>query len=173
MRDRLIHGYVDVTKLKEIRNEISDVAKAAHDLSQQLHPSVLSQLGLKTALEAECASYSRQHGMIVDFSAQSISEQLPDSVALCLYHLAQESLENIRRHAKTKKASVTLAGKGDEIVIVIRDFGRGFDLEAARTRGGLGLISMEERVRLLDGSVSVTSEPADGTQVEVHIPLEN
>ncbi|MEJ2008408.1 MAG: PAS domain S-box protein, partial [Acidobacteriota bacterium] len=159
-------------KLKEIRNELSKFAKAAHDLSQQLHPSVLSQLGLKSALEAECAGYSKKHGVTVDFSAENISEQLPDPIALCLYRVAQESLENVRRHAQTKKVSVKLARKGNEIVMVIRDFGKGFDLKAVRTRGGLGLVSMEERVRLVDGSLSVTSKPGEGTRVEVHIPLE-
>lgn len=160
-------------EVDKARNQIGDLAKATHDLSQQLHPSVLSQLGLKTALESECASYSQQYGIAVSFSTKNVPERIPDSTALCLYRVAQAGLENIRKHAQTQEASITLAGKGNEIVMIIRDFGKGFDLEAARTEGGLGLVSMEERVRLANGRLRIKSKPGEGTKVEVRIPLEN
>lgn len=160
-------------KLEEIRYGISDIAKAASELSHSLHPAAVSQLGLKTALEAECARHSQEQGLKVKFSAENIVERMPDTVALCLYRVAQESLKNIRKHARAKKASLTLTEKGGEIVMVIRDFGKGFDLSAARAGRGLGLVSMEERVRLVKGTLSVTSKPGKGTKVEVHVPLEN
>jgi signal transduction histidine kinase len=158
-------------KLRKIRKEISEVAKAIHDLSHSLHPAAVSQLGLAAALEAECAAFSKLHGITVNFSAESVPQSLPDEVALCLYRVAQEGLQNIRKHARAKTASVRLAGRSQEIAIVIQDFGRGFDLHAARRGDGLGLVSMEERVRLARGSLSVTSKPGDSTRIEVHIPI--
>jgi two-component system CheB/CheR fusion protein len=159
-------------KLVQIRNELSAVAKISHDLSHQLHPAALTQLGLGTALEAECASFSKLRDIAVHFSAGSVPEALPDAVATCLYRVAEESLENIRKHAQAKTASVTLAGKDREIVMVIQDFGRGFDLRDGLGRvGGLGFVSMEERVSLVHGSLSVNSKPGEGTRVEVRIPL--
>jgi two-component system, chemotaxis family, CheB/CheR fusion protein len=158
-------------ELEEIRNEISDLAKISHDLSHELHPAALAQLGIGPALEAECATFSKLHRIAVNFSAEGVPESLPDAVALCLYRVAQESLENIRKHAQAKMALVSLAGKGAEIVMVIQDLGRGFDFDAARRSGGLGLVSIEERVRLVKGSVSVTSKPGEGTRKEVRIPL--
>jgi signal transduction histidine kinase len=157
-------------EIEEMRKEISDLAKVSHDLAQELHPAALSQLGLEAALEAECATFSTLCGTTLHFSAESIPESLSGAAALCLYRVAQESLENIRKHAQAKTASVTLAGKGQEIVMVVQDFGRGFDPHAARG-GGLGLVSIEERVRLVNGSLSVKSKPGGGTQVEVRVPI--
>lgn len=159
-------------KLERIRNEINDVAKAATDLSHSLHPAALSQLGLGPALEAKCVNFSKQHGIEVNFHAESIPEVLSDPIALCLFRVAEEGLENIRKHSKAKQASVTLAVKGNHLVMVIHDLGKGFDPDSLRPRGGLGLISMEERVRLVGGKLSITPILGDGTKVEVIVPLE-
>jgi PAS domain S-box-containing protein len=160
-----------VENVRYIREEIGSVSKAIHDLSRTLHPTVLSQLGLETALEAECASYSQQHDIAVSFSSDSVPDPVPDDIALCLYRVAQESLQNIRKHAQTKKASVSLAGKDNSIVLVIRDPGMGFELGETRKRTGLGLVSIEERVRMVGGNLSIGSRPGQGTQVEVRIPI--
>ena len=159
-------------KLQDIGREINDVSKAVHDLSRLLHPAILSQLGLQPALEAECAAFSKLHGITVDFSAEKIPKSLPEAAALCLYRVAQECLQNIWRHAHTSKASIALAGRGRTIVMMIRDFGRGFDLHAVRGVEGLGLVNIEERIRLLKGSLAIHSQPGEGTQVEVRIPVE-
>lgn len=157
-------------KLTEISKEIGEAAKASHDLSRLLHPAVLSQLGLEVALEAECATFSKLRGIAVSFSAQSVPETLPDAAALCLFRVAQESLHNIRKHSQAKAASVSLARRGPEVVMVVQDFGRGFDVDAVRGKGGLGLVSMEERVRLVSGSLRVSSKPGEGTRVEARVP---
>ena len=160
-----------VKELEVIRNEISSAAKVAHDLSHELHPAALSQLGLAAALEAECANFSKLCGTAINFSRESVPASLPDAVALCLYRVALTSLENIRQHAQAKTASIKLAAKGTEMGMVIQDFGRGFDLHAAQRGCGLGLVSMEERVRLVNGKLSVNSKPGEGTRVEVRIPV--
>jgi len=159
-------------ELRKVGQEIREIAKATHDLSHALHPAAVTQLGLAAALEGECATFSEQRNITVEFSAEGVPESLPEAVALCLYRVAQEALQNIRKHAQTKTASITLTGKDHAIVLVIEDFGQGFDLEDARARSrGLGLISMKERVRLVNGSLRVSSKPGEGTRVEVRVPI--
>jgi PAS domain S-box-containing protein len=158
-------------KLQTMSREIGSVAKAIHDLSRHLHPAVLSQLGLAMALESECAHHSQQDGLSVDFHSGSIPEQLPESTALCLYRVAQESLQNISKHAQANRARVIVDSRDNEIVLTVQDFGRGFDLDAVRGEGGLGLVSMEERVRMVGGTLSLYSKPGQGTKIEVCVPI--
>lgn len=158
-------------KLRKIGKEINDLAKAAHDLSHSQHPAAVLQLGLVAALESECASSSQTHGIGVDFSAASVPESLPEGITFCLYRVAQEGLENIRKYARTKKAWVSLAGRRDGIVMVIKGLGRGFEVNAVRGAGGAGLVSMEERVRMVRGSITIDSKPGGGARIEVRVPL--
>ena len=158
-------------ELEAIRTEISDAAKITHELSHSLHPAALSQLGLVAALEGECAASSRLRGVTVDFSAKDVPESLPETVAVCLYRAAQEALQNVHKHSQAKTASVNLARKGSELAMAIEDSGKGFDVEAARREGGLGLVSMEERVRQVGGKLLINSKPGEGTRIEVRIPL--
>lgn len=158
-------------RLQGLREELSDVAKGVHDLSHALHPAVLSQLGIAAALESECAAASRRWGMSIKFSAEDVPEMLPEALALCLYRVAQECLENIRKHARTSRAWVALQRRGRTVMMTIRDYGVGFDLKEAHEKGGLGLVNMEERVRLVNGTLHVNSEPCIGTRVEVRVAL--
>ena len=100
-----------------------------------------------------------------------IPQVLPDDVSLCLYRVVQECLSNIGKHAKATEVRVILRGGSNEIVMEIADDGDGFDLETVKGRGGLGLISMEERARLVEGSFNVQSQPAKGAVVTVRVPL--
>ena len=158
-------------KLRLIGDEIGSLAKDVHQLSRQLHPSILDDLGLTATLRAECAAFSKQHGIPAEFASHNVPESLPRDISLGLYRIAQESLWNAAKHAEAKEILVTLTGAGKEIVLAIDDDGSGFDVEQVRGKGGLGLVSMEERVRLVNGRFSVTSEPGKGTSVEVRIPL--
>jgi signal transduction histidine kinase len=126
---------------------------------------------LAVALKNECLALSREHGIKVEFHAESVPLSLSSDVALCLYRVAQESLSNIRKHAKTGQARVTLAGHPGEIVLSVQDVGKGFQPEKVRGKGGLGLVSMEERVRLVDGKLTIQSKPGDGTIIQVRVPL--
>jgi signal transduction histidine kinase len=165
------HPDLALERLREMGTELGSVAKDIHQLSRQLHPAVLVQLGLETAIENECAAHSQRHDCAVEFSAENIPEHLADEVALCFFRVAQECLQNVSKHAQARAASVTLRGRDHEIVMVIQDRGKGFDVSAIRKGGGLGLTSMEERIRLVNGILSVSSKPGEGTQVEVRIPL--
>jgi signal transduction histidine kinase len=158
-------------KLRAWREQIGVVAQEVQALARRLHPSVLRELGLEVALRSECESYAQGTGTKVNFSTVNVTEPVPEDIGLCLYRIAQESLQNIWRHAESNRVEVTLdAAKGD-IVLVVEDFGKGFDLATAEGKGGLGLISMQERVRLVGGSFSINTKADDGTRVQVRVPL--
>jgi signal transduction histidine kinase len=115
-------------------------------------------------------------GIAADFAEQNLPEILPKDVALCLYRVAQESLRNIRKHSQATHVHVQLAGTPsagppDGILLRVVDEGNGFELEQALKKGGLGIISMEERVRLLGGQLTIHSQPGLGTTVMASVPL--
>jgi PAS domain S-box-containing protein len=151
--------------------EMIELSAVVHGISRQLHPSILDDLGLVNAIEAECMNFSQREGIQVKFTSKNVPATLPRDLALCLYRIAQESLRNIAKHAKTDKAVVTLAGTDGGILLSVRDYGMGFDPARVRGNGGLGLISMAERVRLIQGDLSVESRPGQGTRIEVRVPL--
>ena len=150
---------------------IKRMAEEVHALSRRLHPAVLDELGLEAALREECMAFSAQLGIPCLLESTSVPVSLPDDVALCLYRVSQESLRNIAKHAQAKKVRVALSGRKDGITLRIEDTGDGFDLEEVRGKGGLGLISMEERVRLLQGKFTIQSALGIGTTVNVFVPL--
>jgi PAS domain S-box-containing protein len=161
-----------VEKLRPLREGIGNLAQDIQQLSRLLHPAVLRELGLEIAVESECGMYSRQEGIPVRFSSDGVPEQIPGEIPLCLYRVLQESLQNIRKHARAESVEVKLVRAKDEVLLVVEDSGTGFDPEEARRKGGLGLVSMEERVRLVGGNLSISSKPGHGTRIEVRCPLE-
>jgi PAS domain S-box-containing protein len=158
-------------RLERIGEQVSELATGLHRTSRGLHPAVLDDLGLGVALANECTAFAEQHGIQVKCACRKLPERFPEDVALCLYRVAQESLRNIRHHAGARNVRVTLRGGDGAIVLTVEDDGRGFVRAAVRGKGGLGLISMEERVRLLGGTLSVASRPPGGARVEARVPL--
>ena len=140
-------------------------------MSRRLHPAILGDLGLEAALQEECDSFSQQTGIPIEFHARDVPRRLPEDIALRLYRIAQESLRNIRRHAQAVEVRLFLASDGEVVTLFIEDSGDGFDLEEVRGKGGLGLISMEERARLVNGILNMSSQPGVGTRVELRLPL--
>ena len=157
-------------RLERICEQITELATGLHQASRRLHPAVLDDLGLGVALANECAAFADRHGIPVKCACRKLPERFPEDVALCLYRVAQESLRNIREHAGARSVRVSLRGGNGELVLRIEDDGRGFVREQVRGKGGLGLISMEERVRLVGGRLSIAPRPGGGTLVEVRAP---
>jgi PAS domain S-box-containing protein len=158
----------EITRLQQRTSDLADVIR---NLSHELHPGVLQHAGLSAALKGHCAEFGRQHAIEVTLSTAGGLDGIPQDVALCLYRVAQEALHNTAAHADARKAHVTLSCTEDELELVIADDGQGFDLAEAQGRGGLGLISLEERVRLVEGSLTINTEPQRGTEVRVRVPL--
>jgi signal transduction histidine kinase len=96
---------------------------------------------------------------------------LSADVSLCLFRVLQEALHNSAKHSGVKSFEVRLWGTADEIHLTVKDSGKGFDREAAKTNQGLGLISMEERLKLVNGTLSIDSQPGRGTTIEARVPV--
>ena len=158
-------------RLLEFTAEIGGFAKDLHHISRRLHPAILDDLGLSVALRNECAAFSEQHGIPTEFDSGAVPFSVPDDISLCLYRVAQECLRNAGKHAHAVHVRIALSGGRDEIAMEIADAGNGFDVERIKGKGRLGLISMEERVRLVNGAFSVLSQPGKGTLVRVRVPL--
>jgi two-component system sensor histidine kinase UhpB len=157
-------------RLGKACDQISELAVGLHQTARRLHPAVLEDLGLEVALANECAAFGDQHGIQVKCDCRKLPERFPDGVSLCLYRVVQESLRNVREHAQARNVRVTVRCGNGEIVLTIADDGRGFVRDTVRGKGGLGLISMAERVRLVGGRLSVVSRPGGGARVEVRVP---
>jgi PAS domain S-box-containing protein len=158
-------------KVSSIKDQLIKVSKDVHNLSRGLHPSILYDLGLERAVRSECRNFSSRMGIAVVFDPKNVPDNIPVDISLSVYRIIQECLQNISNHAKTKKASVLLEGRSDRIILTVRDTGAGFDPEEVRKQAGLGLGSMRERVRLVDGELSIISKPGKGTHITVKIPL--
>jgi PAS domain S-box-containing protein len=158
-------------KVSNIKDQLIKVSKEVHNLSRGLHPSILYDLGLERAVRSECRNFLSRTGITVVFDPKNVPDNIPIDISLSVYRIIQECLQNISNHAKTKKAYVHLEGNSEKITLVMRDSGVGFDQEKVREKTGLGLASMRERMRLVNGELSITSKPGKGTHVEVTIPF--
>jgi two-component system, NarL family, sensor kinase len=148
-----------------------DLAKTIRHLSHSLHPGVLQHVGLVAALRGYCRGFEQEHGLPVKFRTDGELSAVPSDAALCLYRVAQEGLGNVARHAKASIARVTIRREGNDVVLTIGDDGHGFDLAEARRQRGLGLISLEERIRLAGGHLTIDSQPEQGTELRITVPL--
>ncbi len=123
------------------------------------------------ATRSFCKEISDQHGIHIELVHHGAPRSLPGDVALCLYRIVQEALRNVIKHSGAKSARVEIKGSPDELTLRISDDGMGFDPESARTRRGLGLLSMRERLRLVSGTISFERVEPTGTRIDVRIPL--
>jgi signal transduction histidine kinase len=159
-----------LARLKEHLIALSD---DVHRLSRNLHPAILDDLGLQDALRAECDRVAEHGRLAVNFRCGQLPACVPRDLALSVYRIAQEALQNAVKHAQTDRVDLILNADLEFLDLEVRDFGRGFELAAGRRRSGLGLASMEERVRLVGGEVVISSNPGQGTSVQVRVPLPN
>lgn len=158
-------------RVHELRTGIVQLAEDIQSVSRRLHPSVLDDLGLVDAIDSECVRFAEREGIEVQFVPSEIPGTLPNNVSLGLYRVTQESLRNIGKHSKAKTAEVFLAVEDRTVKLSIRDSGIGFVPSQVRKKGGLGLASMEERMRLVQGRLSVTSQEGEGTRIDAEAPL--
>lgn len=153
--------------LTEPHCELDAIITDVHDLSHRLHSSKLQHLGLKAALRELCDRFTRQHAVQITFRASDTSVMLSADISLCFYRIAQEALSNIVRHSKSPSADVVVEDDVSGVRMQIKDLGVGFDPEKASE--GLGLVTMRERLRTVDGRLSVITRPGEGTVVVVEV----
>jgi len=157
-------------KLGELQKQMEALSEDLRRTARNLHPFTLTHLGLEPALRSYCAEFSSLKQFKVRFTARALPGTIPSGVALCVYRVVQEALGNVAKHAGAKRAVVSVSGSDDVLHVDIRDNGHGFDLDHVKGKG-LGLISMEERVRHLGGTFSISPKPGDGTRIEIRIPI--
>ncbi len=157
--------------LKTLVQRICELSSDIHRLSHQLHPSILEHLGLVAAIRSYCKELSDLHGVHIELAHHGASRALPKNVALCLYRVVQEALRNVIKHSGAESARVEITEAADGLRLEISDSGTGFDPGSARTRGGLGLLSMRERLRLVSGTISFERLEPNGTRIHVRVPL--
>jgi PAS domain S-box-containing protein len=157
--------------IEVMAGRVREMSSEVHRLSYQLHPVKLDQLGLLVAARTFCREVSLQAGIAVHFEQHDVPRDVGADVALCLYRVIQEAVQNSVRHNGGAAVRVSLIRAGEQIRLLITDEGKGFDVEHAIHKGGLGLVSMRERVRQVHGSIQFTSSPGKGTRIEVNVPL--
>ncbi|HKV79727.1 MAG TPA: MASE1 domain-containing protein [Candidatus Sulfotelmatobacter sp.] len=155
--------------LDRLYDQISDVSNATRDLSHELHPFTLEYLGLVGALKKLCRDIGSKSALTITFSEEGVPSCLPSDICHCLFRVAQEALQNVVTHSHAKAASMELAVLSGHVLLRIVDDGVGITPEQQHS-GGMGLISMRERVWALDGTCKVISGPLKGTIVEVSLP---
>jgi signal transduction histidine kinase len=151
---------------------LSEIAKDIQALSHRLHSSKLEYLGLVAAARSFCKELSEQQKVQVEFSHSDVPRIVPNEIALCLFRVLQESLQNAVKHSGARCFQVELRGIDDEdISLTVSDLGVGFDSQDTMKHQGLGLISMRERLQLVNGEFFIESKPGQGTTIYACVPL--
>jgi len=157
--------------LRSLQSRVVQLSQDVRQIAHQLHPTILEDLGLTAALGELCDEFSAREGIEVLFEQEAVPKALPVALASCLYRVAQEALHNVSKHAQASQVRLQVNGSPEGIHLSVHDTGMGFDLEAGASRHGLGIVSMKERVGLVQGEFSIDSQPGCGTEVKVFIPL--
>ena len=162
------HGVLN--RLDELHKHALELSEDIQALAQELHSPKLEYLGIARAMSSFCRAFSERQGVKIDFSKEG-SATVPREISLCLFRVLQEGLHNALKHSGVRHFQVELRLAPDDVQLIIRDSGVGFDLDAVVQRRGLGLTSMKERLKLIDGMVAIDSQPNGGTTVEARVPL--
>jgi signal transduction histidine kinase len=163
----------DLAEIASLQEQARAASETIRGLSHQLHPSVIELVGLVPALGTICAEFAKLKKIDIAFHADEGLENIPLEPALCLYRVAQEALRNATRHSNASRAEVALrCGDDGTLELSIADNGCGFNVTDAQRRTGLGLVSIDERVRLVGGRVQVQSRPGHGTELRVWVPVD-
>jgi PAS domain S-box-containing protein len=163
---------VDVgERLHQVWDRVGEIGSDLHSLSHRLHSSTLESLGLVAGAKAFCVEFAEQHEIQVDFAHENVPRGIPGDAALCLFRITQEGLRNVKRHSGANKAVVRLEGSVEKLHLSIADQGRGFDVNKRSPRDGIGIRSMEERLRSLGGHFEISSRPMQGTRIDAWLPL--
>jgi PAS domain S-box-containing protein len=158
-------------RLQENIKQLSEIGDEIQALSHRLHSSKLEYLGLATAAASFCRELSAQQKVEIDFRSDEIPQKLLPEISLCLFRVLQEASQNAAKYSGSKQFQVMLNSTSDEIHLTVRDSGIGFNVDQALNGHGLGLTSMRERLKLVDGKLSIESHPQGGTTIHASVPL--
>lgn len=159
------------SRVQELRKETIEISNDVQALSHELHSSKLEYLGAIKGMKSWCREFGERQGIQIEFKSSEVQSSVAPEIGLCLFRVLQEALHNASKHSGAGRVEVLLREDPGEIHLVIRDSGRGFDSETAMQGRGLGLVSMRERVRLVNGTIAVESMVDGGTTIHVRVPL--
>ena len=157
-----------VPRMSALKIKLSDILDDFRHMTHELHPRHLDTVSLACSMRTYIKEFMDYSNLDVNFQEQDVPAQLPMPLTICLYRLLQESLGNIRKHANAKHVAVSLSGQSGQVELRVTDDGSGFN--SSENKKGLGLTSMQERVRPLRGQVTIDSTPGRGTAITVKIP---
>ena len=156
--------------LDALRTQTAEISASVRALAHELHSSRLQYLGVVAAMKGFCAELAAQQKVEVDFGAAEIQPGVPAETGLCLFRVLQEALHNAVRHSGVRQFEVQLRETPDALQLTVRDKGSGFDPDTAVAGGGLGLTSMNERLKLVSGELLIKSRPSRGTTIVARVP---
>jgi PAS domain S-box-containing protein len=161
------------TQIGALRNQTTQIADDVQLISHELHSSNMDYLGIVGAAKNYCKEFGDRMKVEIDFQNHDLPTALPTELSLSLFRVLQEALRNATKHSGVKHFEVQLWGSTGEIHLTVNDRGGGFDAEAAMKSTGLGLTSMQERLRLVHGELSINSQPRRGTTIHARIPFDS
>jgi len=159
------------SRVQELRKQATEISDDVQALSHELDSSKLEHLGAIGGMRSWCREFGERQGIQVEFKSPEAKISLPREIGLCLFRVLQEALHNAAKYSGARRIDVQLQEDSGEIHLLVSDLGRGFDLETATQGRGLGLTSMQERVRLIKGIIEIQSKPMGGTTIHVRVPL--
>jgi len=158
-------------ELAKTFDQLMDLSSVVRDLSHGLHPPLLQHVGIKAALRSHLENFQKVHGIRTGLAVSEGLTRLPCDIALCIFRVAQEALQNAAKHSGASQVNVSVVSTPRYIRLTVIDRGVGFLQSDAAARDGLGLLSMEARAIAVGGHLSVNSTPRSGTVVTLTIPL--
>jgi PAS domain S-box-containing protein len=156
--------------MQELQQMTADISSRVYAISHELHSLTPDPSNLAKSMRGWCRDFGKRQNMEISFKVHDLP-RLPQGISLCLFRVLQEALYNSAKHSGVKRVEVQLAENSGNIDLVVSDSGTGFDIEAARQSEGLGLTSMQERVRLVGGTIAIDSKPLAGTTIYVRVPF--
>lgn len=159
-------------RLREAQDTAGQLADDVHNFAYRLHPSLLEHLGLEAAIRDHVDEFRRRTGLAIRYVQRGVPRSIPIETATCLYRVTQESLQNVQKHASASNVLVRLLGTARGVGVCVRDNGKGFVYGPGNVCStGLGLVSMEERIRLMKGTFRLRTQPGKGTEIHAWVPL--
>ena len=158
-------------RMGKLQKQTSEIGADIQSLSHELHSAKLQYLGIAGAMRGFCREFGEQQKMEIGFQTHDLPSPVSADISLCFFRVLQEALHNSAKHSGVRHIEVRLWGTSDEIHLTVVDSGAGFDREAAKESRGLGLISMEERLKLVNGTLLIESQPSRGTTIHARVPF--
>lgn len=158
------------SRIRKLHDEVTEISNDVQALSRELHSSKLEYLGVAAGIKSWCNEFAERQKMQIEFTNE-VFGTLPVDLGRTLFRVLQEGVHNASKHSGVKRVDIQLREESGEIHLIVSDTGRGFELESAKKGRGLGLTSMRERVRLVNGTIAIDSKPTGGTTIHVRVPL--